>query len=738
MREKPDHFPKLRRTRPYQAKGGIQAWGLGLRTILIVSLVLLGLGPFLCLGELGNMGSQPVWAATLPEESSAEQGQESLDEPAEGEAEKEAAGEEGATDSDSSQPHSEEETTAATKPFPSLGRWSDYFDGRVGTWPSLEQIGSRSYLVIDADTGEEILSHNPDGPAYPASMTKILTAITVLEHPDYAPDRLIRFSERAVAMPSPESSTAGFVAGEECPTIVALYAMMIRSANEVANALAENYGGSLDGFMELANAKAKEIGCENTHFVDPAGFGLEDHVTTARDMAKLVAHAMKNDVFRDIVTTKCLILPATNIHVFNGWFTVFNGNGLMMGQDAGYQSKYLKSIDGVKTGTTDIAGYCLSSAATTYDDRHLICVIFNAHLQNSDYEYFVNPSTFSYVLLQEAAMRLGCPEGRPDYSDKDYRMQWSATPPGSFTEATVTETAPTEAPTTIATQPTPTSDPTGMLVPKTAIILKTWHILLVMLIIILLVFTAFLLGMKARQKEQHSQRQSKDKRGQGSQHKSGQHRKKRSADYDRYSDSYRSDGDWSNEYDQAGDRSRRPRKPGPRSSRRWDNDESTQSIRTEGYYQRRPRPQRRPDDTWTQAPADYWKQSPEDSLKPVDGRAWRGPREETWSSDPNQGSRGGQIAYLHPDQQGYFDQPQEPYYDQPQQAQPDKTQRQPSSYWDNPDRPEGPAGPNRPTVPDQGPQRPQGYGPDQGSQGTQGYGPDEGHQGYGPDQGPQG
>lgn len=644
MREKPDHFPKLQWNQPDQAKGGIQAWGLGLRTMLIVSFVLLGLGPFLYLGRVGGSGTNFVFAANLVEEPVTEDGQESLDESEEGD-------EEGGTESDSSETHSEEETSQVSRPFPTQGRWSDYFDGRVGTWPSLEQIGSRAYLVIDADTGEEILSHNPDGPAYPASMTKVLTAITVLEHPDYSPDRLIHFSERAVAMPSPESSTAGFVEGEECPTIVALYAMLIRSANEVANALAENYGGSLEGFMELANAKAQEIGCENTHFVDPAGFGLEDHVTTARDMAKLVAHALKNDVFRDIVTTKCLILPATNIHVFNGWFTVFNGNGLMMGQDAGYQSKYLKSIDGVKTGTTDIAGYCLSSAATTYDDRHLICVIFNAHLQNSDYEYFVNPSTFSYVLLQEAAMRLGCPEGSPDYSDKDYRMQWSATPPGSFTETTETETVPTEAPTTLATQPPQTSDPTGMVVPKTAIILKTWHILLVMLIIILLVFTAFLLGMKARHKEHDTQRRSQDRRDRGRQRRSPKHRKKYLQDYDPNQDYSYPDEDWNDQYRNPVHRERRPRKPGPRSSRRWDNDDSTQAIRTEDYYQRRPRPQRRPDDTWTQvpedywkqspedlrAPEDYWKQSPEDLRAPSDDRPWRGQREEPWSSDPNQG-----------------------------------------------------------------------------------------------------
>lgn len=703
MREKPDHFPKLLKIRLSQTKVGILAWGLGLRTMLIVNLVLLGLGPFLYLGGVGSLGSRPVYATSLSEDPPAEENQESLDEPAEGEENH---------DADASKTHPEETTTKATRPFPTKGRWSDYFDGRVGTWPSLEQIGSRAYLVIDADTGEEILSHNPDGPAYPASMTKILTAITVLEHPDYSPDRLIRFSERAVAMPSPESSTAGFVAGEECPTIVALYAMMIRSANEVANALAENYGGSLDGFMELANAKAKEIGCENTHYVDPAGFGLEDHVTTARDMAKMVAHALKNDVFRDIVTTKCLILPATNIHVFNGWFTVFNGNGLMMGQDAGYQSKYLKSIDGVKTGTTDIAGYCLSSAATTYDNRHLICVIFNAHLQNSDYEYFVNPSTFSYVLLQEAAMRLGCPEGSPDYSDKDYRMQWSATPPGSFTETTETETLPTEAPTTIATEPTQTSDPTGMVVPKTAIILKTWHILLVMLILILLVFTAFLLGMKARQKERNSSRSKKD---QGRQGRSHQHRKKRRSEYYNDPDNGRSEGDW-NQYGNPGNRERRQRKPGPRSSRRWDSDESTQGIRTEDYYQRRPRPQRRPDETWTQPLEESWTQT--------DDRVWQArPEEGSRSPNADLGPRRGQMAYIHPANQPYADHPQ-------------KSSQ--SSYWDHPDRPEGPAGTNQQggpmdsvqgyqdygPDPDKGPQNPQDYGPVQGPKNPQGYGPD--------------
>lgn len=276
-------------------------------------------------------------------------------------------------------------------------------------WPSLDFISASAYLVVDADSGDKILEHNSDGIAYPASMTKILTALTVIESPDFDPLRPVYFSEQACAMPAPESATAGFQPGEESTTIAVLYAMMLRSANEAANALAETYGGTIDHFVDQMNAKAEEIGCVNTHFVDPCGFGLSDHYTTAEDMVLITQRALKHRLFQKLVTTKEYSIPPTNRHPMSGWSNLLSGNYLMLFQDAGYQSPYLQSIDGVKTGMTDIAGECLTAAATTTDGRHLISVIFNAVYTGEYPNSYIGPAIMSRQLLEEAAIRLGAP-----------------------------------------------------------------------------------------------------------------------------------------------------------------------------------------------------------------------------------------------------------------------------------------------------------------------------------------
>lgn len=275
-------------------------------------------------------------------------------------------------------------------------------------WPALEFISGSAYLVVDADSGDKILEHNADGIVYPASMTKILTALTVIESDDFDPLRPVRFSETACAMPAPESATAGFLPGEESTTIAVLYAMMMRSANEAANALAETYGGgSIEDFMDRMNAKAEEIGCKDTHFVDPCGFGGADHYTTAEDMVLITKSALKHRLFQKLVTTKEYSIPPTNKHPISGWSNLTSGNYLMLFQDAGYQSPYISSIDGVKTGMTDIAGECLTAAATTTNGRHLISVIFNAVYTGEYTNSYIGPAIMSRQLLEEAAIRVG-------------------------------------------------------------------------------------------------------------------------------------------------------------------------------------------------------------------------------------------------------------------------------------------------------------------------------------------
>lgn len=315
-----------------------------------------------------------------------------------------------------------------------------------GPWPLLEDVRASAYIVVDADTGEQILGQNVEGEVYPASMTKILTALVVLSSEDYDPLKPVRFSEIACQMPAAESATAGFVPGEEASTLVCLYAMMTRSANEVANALAETYGGSIEGFVALMNEKAKELGCTGSHFVDPCGFGYVDHHTTAQDMVKITKAAMAYPLFQDLVTTKHYSLPATNKHPMAAWGHLFNSNYLMLFYDAGYQSPYLLSIDGVKTGNTDLAGDCLTAAATTHDGRHLISVIFKAGYAGAYPNSFVGPALLSRTLLEEAAKMVGSPAVEGELAAE--KNPW-ATIPG-VTEERVTEQ--TEEPTALFTR----------------------------------------------------------------------------------------------------------------------------------------------------------------------------------------------------------------------------------------------------------------------------------------------
>lgn len=389
--------------------------------------------------------NQEVPAPAVTEEPSPEP--QAAPEPAPAPAENPPAEEAPAAPAPQPGEETEESSEAETQPtLPDAEQFIKDVPRPENAWPTLDQIGGAAYIVADGDSGEILLEMNGDAIAYPASMTKILTALTVIEHPDFDPLKPIYFSQRACAMPAPESSTAGFIPGEIAPTISCLYAMMLRSANEVANALAENYGGSIEGFMELANAKAKELGCENTNFTDPCGFGYVDHHTTGRDMVKIIQRAMKHRIFQEVVKAKYYSLPPTNMHTMSGWSNMHNGNYLVLFSDAGYQSPYLKSIDGVKPGNTDLAGDCLASAATTYDGRHLIAVMFNAAYLGPYPNSFVGPAIMSRTLLEEGAKRIGAPY-TPDPKEKDVMIYgWPTYPDPTAERIAETTPVPSEIP----------------------------------------------------------------------------------------------------------------------------------------------------------------------------------------------------------------------------------------------------------------------------------------------------
>lgn len=230
-------------------------------------------------------------------------------------------------------------------------------------------------IVVDGDHNEILYDLNMHQKMYPASLTKIMTSLVVLDAIDKGElslDTEITASEQAVRLPE-GSSTAGIKAGEILTVEQLLYCDLVPSANEACNILAEAVAGSTPAFVDRMNAKAAELGAENTHFTNPHGLHDDDHYTTAYDLYLMAKAAMEYEVFRSIVSTGKYVLPATNLsgervlHSTNLFLT----NWYVIGYT------YSRAI-GIKTGYTGEAGRCLASAAVDDQGRTFYCIVLGS------------------------------------------------------------------------------------------------------------------------------------------------------------------------------------------------------------------------------------------------------------------------------------------------------------------------------------------------------------------------
>lgn len=251
--------------------------------------------------------------------------------------------------------------------------------------------------MINAQTGAVLYEKNAHMESYPASITKMATALFVLDKfSDHVEDKVVASKEALASITTLAKKQSGYrsppywlesdgahigiKAGEEFILRDLLYAMMVRSANDAANVIAQHIGGTIPRFMEALNGYLKEIGCQNTHFLNPHGLHHPDHTTTAYDQALIAAKAMKIPLFRQIVSTPRYTCPPTNLEMER----VFKQTNLLLREGAYY---YPYAI-GIKTGTTISAGKTLVSAAAK-EERELIAVILGA--QNSErYEDSIN------------------------------------------------------------------------------------------------------------------------------------------------------------------------------------------------------------------------------------------------------------------------------------------------------------------------------------------------------------
>lgn len=238
----------------------------------------------------------------------------------------------------------------------------------IQNWPTGPSVSADSAIVMDASTGTILYSKNIDARQYPASITKIMTTLVALENS--ALDETVVFSQNAVFSIERNSSHIARTTDEELTMEQCLYAIMLESANECANAVAEHIAGSTEAFADMMNAKAAELGCTNTHFVNAHGLHDENHYTSARDMALITQAALKNDTFRQIVGTVKYTLPPTNKN--DQELVMFNHHAMMTTHRT---SLYLDdTVFAGKTGyTTDALNTLVTCAAR--NDMDLICVL---------------------------------------------------------------------------------------------------------------------------------------------------------------------------------------------------------------------------------------------------------------------------------------------------------------------------------------------------------------------------
>jgi D-alanyl-D-alanine carboxypeptidase (penicillin-binding protein 5/6) len=241
--------------------------------------------------------------------------------------------------------------------------------------PDDPDILAKAALLVDANTGGIVYAKNEHEELYPASLTKIMTALLTLEAVDagkLSMDQMLTASATALEGLAADGSSAGIKVGETMSVKHLLYCMMVVSANEACDILAEAVAGSVPAFVEKMNAKAAELGCENTHFVNPNGLHDPQHYTSAWDMYLITCAAMEHPAFMTICNTANIVIPATNLSEERNLWTT--NHLLSTWRVVGYRDT---RAQGVKTGSTDAAGHCLVSSAVQ-GSLHFISVILGA------------------------------------------------------------------------------------------------------------------------------------------------------------------------------------------------------------------------------------------------------------------------------------------------------------------------------------------------------------------------
>lgn len=229
-------------------------------------------------------------------------------------------------------------------------------------------VQAEGAVLMDAATGKVLFGKNQNQQFYPASITKVMTALLVLERCSL--QDTVTFSATATTNLESGAVALGVSEGDQLTVEQSLYGLLLKSANEIGNGLAEHVAGSNAAFADLMNEKARALGCQNTHFANPHGLNDPSHLTTAYDMALILRAALENADFRRIDTTTSYDFPALKKEAAK---TITMGHKMLYPTD----SRYYPGMIGGKTGYTSKAGNTLVTGVER-DGIRLIAVVLKS------------------------------------------------------------------------------------------------------------------------------------------------------------------------------------------------------------------------------------------------------------------------------------------------------------------------------------------------------------------------
>lgn len=244
-------------------------------------------------------------------------------------------------------------------------------------------VAAKGAILYELNTDTVLLEQDADARLYPASTTKLMTALVAMEYGN--PEDIITVPAEAVDGLFELGSASYLLAGEEISFMDLMEYMLIASGNDAANAMAIHISGSISAFADLMNNRAQELGCTNTHFVNPHGLHDEEHYTSARDLLRIAKAAMQNPTIAEIVGKDEVVLPITNKHPQTT--TKYTTNYLISRKST--REYYYEGAIGIKTGTTTPAGLCLVAACVKGDYTYYTVVLGAEKGENGERNQFI-------------------------------------------------------------------------------------------------------------------------------------------------------------------------------------------------------------------------------------------------------------------------------------------------------------------------------------------------------------